>query len=99
MSTDEIGALSLWKGIFMITIQEVACVAGFALIAAFFSFVFQLIFAHELSKHLYKHKQEKDKAEAEKHDSELLNKAREVVFDDLCNYFNSVKGDNNEIQR
>ena len=83
----------------MITIEEVAFVAGFALIAVLFTLVFQLFFAHEFSKHLDKHKQEKEKAESEKHDLELLNKAREVVFDDLCNYFNSVKGDNNEIQR
>lgn len=77
-------------------IEEVAALAVFAFILALFAFIAFLIQEHSFSKHLDKHKQEKEKAEAEKHDLELLNKAREVVFDDLCNYFDSVKGDNNE---
>lgn len=80
----------------MISVEEIAFVAGLAFILVLFVSAAFLILAHEFSKHLDKHKREKEKAEAEKHDLELLNKAREVVFDDLCNYFNSVKGDNNE---
>ena len=79
-------------------IEDVAVVAGFAFILAFFSLFATLIIALEFSKHLDLHKREKEKAEAEKHDLELLNKSREVFFDDLCNYFDFVKGDNNEIQ-
>ena len=81
----------------MITLEEVFVLAALSLVLVLFA-LFTLLFIYiDFSKHLDEHKKSKKKAEEEKHDLELLNKTRELVFDDLCNYFNSVKGENHEI--
>ena len=49
-----------------------------------------------LERHLFNHiaelKKERVKKELEKRDLALINKIREIVFDDLCDYFESTKG-------